>query len=122
MRKIKFRAWNIPNKTMYYDVQNGVLAENEKGQLVLGVSLGTLCKDDGSIVMQFTGLHDKNGKEIYEGDILEDTLGRKKLVEYYKDGFWLNAFLEGAEWSLRRENSSSKVIGNSFENPELLTD
>ena len=72
-------------------------------------------------ISQFTGLHDKNGKEIYEGDILEDTLGRKKLVEYYKDGFWLNASLEGAEWCLRQVNSSSKIIGNIYENPELIS-
>lgn len=72
-------------------------------------------------ISQFTGLHDKNGKEIYEGDILEDTLGRKKLVEYYKDCFWLNASLEGAEWCLRQVNSSSKIIGNIYENPELIS-
>ena len=72
-------------------------------------------------ISQFTGLHDKNGKEIYEGDILEDTLGRKKLVEYYKDGFWLNASLEGAEWCLRQVNSSSKIIGNIYKNPELIS-
>ena len=72
-------------------------------------------------ISQFTGIYDKNGKEIYEGDILEDALGRKKLVEYYKDGFWLNASLEGAEWCLRQVNSSSKIIGNIYENPELIS-
>ena len=77
--------------------------------------------DKDMIVLQFTGLEDMNGKEIYEGFILEDSLGRRKVVEYYQDGFWLNASLEGAEWSLRHTHKSSKIIGNIYENPELLS-
>ena len=108
MRTIRFRIFNKKIKS-YIDIHSSAIMIDELNNL-----------NDNLIVEQFTGLHDKNGKEIYEGDVLEDTLGRKKLVEYYKDGFWLNASLEGAEWSLRRENSSSKVIGNIYENPELL--
>lgn len=71
MTEVIYRAWNIPNKTMYYNVQNGILAENEKGQLVLGVSLGTLCKDAGSIVTRYIGVKDVNDKKIFIDDIID---------------------------------------------------
>ena len=141
-RTIKFRAWNIPNKTMYYDVQNGILAENEKGQVVLGVSLGTLCKDAGSIVMQFTGLLDKNGKEIYEGDILkkmgtdyskweennyegEEPLIMEKIDVATMERFptyWLKNEDFGYEGEDLENHFNWEVVGNIYENPELLTD
>ena len=108
MRTIKFRIFNKKIKS-YIDIHSSAIMIDELNNL-----------NDNLIVEQFTGLHDKIGKEIYDGDILEDTLGRKKIVEYYKDGFWLNASLEGAEWCLRQVNSSSKIIGNIYENPELL--
>ena len=107
-RTIKFRIFNKKIKS-YIDIHSSAIMIDELNDL-----------NEHLIVEQFTGLHDKNGKKIYEGDVLEDTLGRKKLVEYYKDGFWLNASLEGAEWCLRQVNSSSKVIGSIYENPKLL--
>ena len=91
----------------------------EDDERIWDISYDGILVDEKSLG-QFTGLHDKNGKEIYEGDILEDSLGRRKVVEYYQDGFWLNASLEGAEWSLRLTHKSSKIIGNIYENPELL--
>ena len=125
MRTIKFRGYSkdfTENEWFFgnlIDKGNGSLQILEKNPKIWDLSYDGIAVLPESIG-QFTGLHDKNGKEIYEGDILEDTLGRKKLVEYYKDGFWLNAFLEGAEWCLRQVNSSSKIIGNLYENPELL--
>ena len=104
MRTIKFRIFNKKIKS-YIDIHSSAIMIDELNNL-----------NDNLIVEQFTGLHDKNGKEIYEGDILEDSLGRRKVVEYYQDGFWLNASLEGAEWSLRHTHKSSKIIGNIYEN------
>ena len=69
---------------------------------------------------RFILTRDKNGNEIYEGDVLNTGLGRTKVVQYFKDGFWLNASFEGAEWTLRCCNLSSEIIGNIHENPELL--
>ena len=143
-REIKFRAWNIQNKLMYQNVQDGLLAENEKGQLVLGVSLGKLSKDVGSVLMQFSGLQDKNGKEIYEGDIVkwgmhpnsQEFYHRYSVVKINPDiQFSIIYYL--APKTRKIENGNGKVfhfgsfaykdtenhlevIGNIYENPELL--
>lgn len=118
MRTIIFRGYSQTFNSWFY----GDLLITRQPSTIVCEESGHEYEVEPNSVGQFTGLHDKNGKEIYEGDILEDTLGRKKLVEYYKDGFWLNASLEGAEWCLRHVNSSSKIIGSIYENPELLTD
>ena len=125
MRTINFRGYSkdfTENEWFFgnlIDKGNGSFQILEKNPKIWDLSYDGITVIPESIG-QFTGLHDKNGKKIYEGDVLEDTLGRKKLVEYYKDGFWLNASLEGAEWCLRHVNSSSEVIGNIYVNPELL--
>ena len=104
MRTIKFRIFDSEIKK-YIDISASAIMLDELNNLKPNLK-----------IEQFTGLYDKNGKEIYEGDILEDSLGRRKVVEYYQDGFWLNASLEGAEWSLRHTHKSSKIIGNIYEN------
>ena len=71
MTEVIYRSWNIPNQIMYHDVQNGVLDENENGQLVLGVTLGTLCKDAGSIVTRYIGVKDVNDTKIFIDDIID---------------------------------------------------
>jgi uncharacterized phage protein (TIGR01671 family) len=82
---------------------------------------------------QFTGLHDKNGKEIYEGDIIQ-SVNTKGVIEYGKGKFGIN-WDYGADkqtmlgaWgqvdNLRTMdddyNSGVVVIGNIYQNPELL--
>lgn len=112
-REIKFRYYDPRIKEMVYD-----------GMLVDGK--GRLCVFNGENqceIMQFTGLKDKNGKEIYEGDIVEfdaDEWGSEHNRR------WPVTWNErGGEWLLGGGlNSECKdyktVIGNIYENPELL--
>jgi len=130
MREIKFRAWlfgkhdnmtiTVPN--MEYDiiVKDGAYANVEGGWDIHG-TYPTVP------IMQFTGLKDKNGKEIYEGDLLKIYDNRNG---YLKVEF-VNAYVGG--WVLTHPESVQKlslgaraqytieVVGNIYENPKLLS-
>ena len=70
------------------------------------------------VIMQYTGLKDKNGKDIYEGDIFTITTGEEEtnIVEFYNgEYFLLDHGLNLSKW-----NNDGKVIGNIYENPELV--
>lgn len=125
MREIKFRAWNVQGNEF---ANPNDLAINLNGKLV------TESEWDGEIVEyenhpfvfeQFTGLHDKNGKEIYEGDIVCDKDGHIGEVEYISE----HAAFVIREINPHRYNFincgnqqfiSTEIIGNIHENPELL--
>lgn len=133
-RIIKFRAWHKKEKQMidwftlsqsaWNTQQNGI-----KGSLLYSI----LVSDKDSFeVMLFTGLHDKNGKEIYEGDVItyidydsshEDEYLNKGVVVYCADEM---KFTITNRNTVEIESIDFKeeveVIGNVFENPELLSD
>ena len=76
--------------------------------------------NSGKIVMQCTGLKDKNGKLIYEGDIVRDINipSYFYIVVWFKGGFYLKSTVSNS--FLVFDTTQQEVIGNIYENPELL--
>lgn len=110
MREIKFRAWDKEkNKMLGW--------ENDDGGMQ-NTPLGMIINRDYIELMQYTGLKDKTGREIYEGDILEFTFAcanhpQKYVVEWeYKSHEWK---LHNADM-----NDYLEIIGNIYENPEKI--
>ena len=122
MKEIKFRAWMEDNKSLIFlsATAFGDLVDNHK---------------KGFELMQFTGLKDRKGKEIYEGDIVTwfaDGINKKAVVEWANNGGWIaNRFDKVSECSpliynfqsfipISRNKFDGEVIGNIYENKELF--
>ena len=118
-REIKFRAWQSQEKKMY--VQGDAVDENRKVFWDIWEN-----KTHISEPMQFTGLKDKNGKEVYEGDICRYSHD-KDSKEYtgtifYKSNsacFHLKTG-DDSSFALLGHQKEIKVIGNIYETPELI--
>lgn len=113
MREIKFRAWNIITETMMDLRKMTPLALNMDTD-------GLFIPFSGMPLMQFTGLLDKNGKEIYEGDILESDISKKYApVEWNNSTASFNCISEFIH-IVPVNFKYAKIIGNIYENPELM--
>lgn len=110
MRKIKFRAWDKENKEM---VEVELL-----GKEVLLYKNGEWENIENYEIMQFTGLYDKNGREIYEGDIVECFNNGNSYVSFRGGVYGLVSDYSFIPFS--DVHGKMKVIGNIYENPELL--
>ena len=131
MREIKFRAWDTYYKQMY-DVKGMVQTPAGTWEIWDGETAILPCN---IILMQYTGLHDKNGKEIYESDILlpdKDLIltlytHPKHLVEVvYEYGFFgardlgtRHGRIDGGMMVNPDDWMGTEVIGNIYENKEL---
>ena len=115
MREIKFRCWYEESEHIEYDIQNSISG----------------CLSDHTNLMQYTGLKDKNGVEIYEGDILDwgefdaECEGERAVIEWNdKNAGWMMqcyTIYGGEGYSmLEYLYPDPEVIGNIYENPELL--
>lgn len=120
--RFRFRIWDKPTSKMYYDTALGFTQNNSVGFWARANTpnyytdyTGERLKD--CVIMQSTGLKDKNGKLIYEGDIV--ARGEDKAVIKYDD--------ETASFYMRWVKTETfiedcEVIGNIYEKPELLED
>lgn len=130
MREIKFRAFDKKVKRMFtptmLDFHHTV---REQGMVNVWhqhsqVSDDGEWKDHENIeLMQFTGLKDKNGVEIYENDILSLVYGSINMIGYVKledSGEWILYKDKGNYLSVHSNIDRIKIIGNIHENPELL--
>jgi hypothetical protein len=108
MREIKFRVWDIDGKVIYKTIIDLYSCWDEFNGF----------DRNHQVVMQYTGLKDKNGKEIYEGDIFRDSKGKNQLVRwdlyFWKWGVYNDIETDG------RDAFSIEIIGNIYENPELI--
>jgi len=150
MKEIKFRAWDKKRKFMIYE-------DTPPYNFEMYLD-GSFCihrydkrRDDKKEywysedsedyeLMQYTGLKDKNGKEIYEGDILKDDVGiaevtydneRAGFYAWFKKPVVFPDYAHGVKdtkinqihmyaWSTDDYKTSAEVIGNIYENPELI--
>ena len=152
MREIKFRAWDKEEKEMIY--HGNSIEISLEGNVYY--SMDGLDEEPRYIIMQYTGLKDKNGKEIYEGDIVRDGIdgeviweGKGKIIKapygkvfYNTNGAYFDIEMIGVgiyeqegeqiqnlhmnhydgvyQWIERKNQSKLEVIGNIYENKELL--
>ena len=128
--RFKFRAWWKPNyrkPIMLYDVEKTYDYMHGEPESICADCFGEVLEDEDYIVMQCTGMKDKNGKLIYEGDIVRFQYGngyRIGAVEVDKCDWRISNsnFCQGA-WcggALICLYETCEIIGNIYENKELL--
>ena len=137
MREIKFRAWNLKDyaekEDDFYAPKNTMVSwdiiQSDRNHWLDNSLFGTKF-----IIMQYTGLKDKNGKEIYEGDIWKMEIPKEDGGDAYgtiifHEGCFMRVEGQGQYGSEQLQWDSDfgtgvvsdmKIIGNIYENPELL--
>jgi len=119
MRTIKYRAWLEMKKRMFSWEELINLEIHQFSEYPMSLAhLG----EEPFIWLQFTGLLDKNGKEIYEGDIIANKLELDEAAEvkFFEGAFWAGTKTYRDKLLRLYIHDDWKVIGNIYENPELL--
>lgn len=136
MREIKFRAWDKMNGFLRWQ---HMIEEPSISQADIKNcrTINDIFKDEDFIFMQYTGLKDADGVEIYEGDIVSgvaiDTQGSFSYtgkIVWYENNVCLGYYIEdstGGAWELKQaqtrislDHITGTIIGNIYDNPELL--
>lgn len=122
MRQIKFRGWHKKKRSwkglwIFRGGHNGEYDVSKNEIDILDLSK----KWDGVILMQFTGLYDRKGKEIYEGDVVEwnSFENGKERAEVIYSGYMFTLYHTPFN-SLPNIALIGEIIGNIYENPELI--
>ena len=122
MRDIKFRAWDKEGKVMvdwFWLSSEGDLYETPV--IVYDTPHLELERNDDLVAMQYTGKKDINGVEIYEGDILQNEHHFRYQV-VFKGDCWRCESLKNSGFKNRFIGRDLKVIGNIYQNKDLLED
>lgn len=144
MREIKFRAWDKKTKKMravksiiFHYEEECFHFDNSRLPKVVNLWGKDIIEDKAIVLhreikdvelMRYTSLKDKNGKEIYEGDIIRcwsEGVQAEGKVQQRIDGLWIiyPAYQKHIMWGLCPNNNGDttvEIIGNIFDNPELL--
>ena len=124
MREIKFRAWDNNNDFMFYHNDEGEFSRIIDGERVgsdFDIKDLLFSPYDGILSMQFTGLTDKNGKEIYESDVYHQGDPNITYTVVYKGSTFIGKQNGSSSYAgLEYWQDRIEVIGNIHENPELL--
>lgn len=115
-REIKFRAWS-KNENKFVDdfIIDRLGNEYQYNKCEFWGD------DRDVVVMQYTGLKDKNDEEIYEGDIVRRYINSRGKM--YKSNFERNIIpvvFENFAWNIRKQTDRLEIIGNIYENPEII--
>lgn len=149
-REIKFRAWDIEKKKLLQekdfepkginDIPENEIVFSSNRTWLMSIDEDDCMSEKKAIIEQFTGLRDRNGKEIYEGDIIKfakvelpdgeggyvsDEIIRQIEWGECIDGMYCESFYIGFDFPsivAKYGNLDCEVIGNIHENPELLTE
>ena len=126
----KFRVWNEKTESfidygdLMLDLKNGKVYSGD-----VGIPEYTIDVTNQVILMQYTGCRDKNGIEIYEGDVIKDKYDKTWLVKWYVGAFVITNKIPDSDGQTTTYSHFSnvsnhhfyfEVIGNMWENPELL--
>ena len=144
-REIKFRAWDNSRNVMLYgtDIEETIDTyedadgdEIEKNRYTEGFSCGSpfvaYYDDDEEWkeceLMQFTGLHDRLGQEIYEGDVVRTvwdfgrSFGENICQVSFREGEFVFDVTYGTEWIRWESITIAEIIGNIYEHPHLISE
>lgn len=128
---LKYRAWYVLAEEMINEilmisfVRKEIIGKFSDGSTSVPLKFEDKRNGEDVILMQSTGLHDKNGKEVFVGDIIKCTRGCPHEVYLEKEyggkyiggmpAVYLKGLLEGYAWT-----GAEEILGNIYENPELL--
>lgn len=137
MREIEFRMWSKEYQEMYgvevlrgmYQCMAELAIENvdevKESRVEMPLTGIALPFQDDAVLMQYTGIKDKNGVKIFEGDIVKMLNGKIRIVAYYNEYVRFGLFEKSDKNKYKlpiiiTDLNTCEVIGNIYKNPELL--